>query len=103
MIDGIRKQNSGENLAILNRSRDWQAKELPAEFQFIDRDTTIGEITQKIGPYSKVRGEDDVQAAQFNLPNKCALLVFAEPPLRPQSRVRGIRFYRDRDFIELFP
>jgi hypothetical protein len=99
----IRKQHNGTNAVVFDGSQNWRTTDLPAEFQFIKPDTTIGEITRKVGGYSKLRGEGDIQAAQFNLPNKCAVLVFGEPPFRPESRVRGIKFYRDRDFIELFP
>src|SRR5438105_15401587 len=55
-ISTIRKQRDGTNAAVLNSSRHWRATDLPAEFQFIEPNTTIGDITQKIGAYSKLRG-----------------------------------------------
>src|SRR5437588_924248 len=64
------------------------------------RSTTINQVVERLGPYSRVRGEDNMSALEYDLPYGSVIIIPAHP-LEPSSRVRSIRFYLDRKSTRL--
>jgi hypothetical protein len=101
-IKAILRQRHGGDIA-LKAGREWCSEELPEEFRFISRDTTVQQLVERVGPYTRIRGDSDTGALEYDLPYGSALLIFPEWPCELGSRVRGVQFYRKRDEIHLFP
>jgi hypothetical protein len=92
-----------DDTALLAEKGYWRKEDLPEEFRFIDHSTTVQQIAEQIGPYKRVRGEaEKIRALEYHLPYGAAVLVFPELPLRSESKVRAVKFFRDRKEITLF-
>ncbi len=78
------------------------SKELPEQFSFITSDTTLQQVVDRVGNYSRVRGSG-VQYFEFDLGNGSAVLVGPEWPFEPVSKVRNATFYKDARKITLAP
>jgi uncharacterized membrane protein YbaN (DUF454 family) len=77
------------------REYHWSVEALPAEFRFITRDTTLQEVTRRLGQGNRVVRSDNIQAMQYDLSNGAAILVFPEPPFDSASTIRCVRLYRN--------
>jgi hypothetical protein len=77
----------------------WQPQELPREFRFITRESTVQEVVDTVGPYIRVT---ETGLVRYDLPSGGALFLFPEPPSSPTSRVRGIQLYRTEDAVPVF-
>jgi hypothetical protein len=77
----------------------WRAEELPQEFRFITRDTTVQQITDKLGPYTHLT---ETNVVRYNLPSGGAILIYPEPPFTSASKVHGVQFYRTEDDVPVF-
>ena len=73
----------------------WSTDALPAEFRFITRETTLQQVTQRLGQGIRVVRGNNIQALQYDLPNGAAILVFPEPPFDSASTIRCVRLYRN--------
>ena len=73
--------------------------DLPPQFRFISRVTTLQEVVDHLGPYSQVRGSR-VQAFEFDLPDGSAVLVFPDHPYAPYSRIIKVQFYPKKEQID---
>lgn len=102
-VDGIVRQRHSDPAALLADNRHWKKEELPEEFRFIEHDTTIRQIRDKIGPHKHLRGDGEIRALEYHLPYGSAVLVFPELPVEDSSRVRAVKFYLDRKDIPLLP
>jgi hypothetical protein len=95
-----------------NKAGDIPTRELPAEFRFITSGTTIQEVIDKVGPYSRIRkhlahpsfgtgyglstgpsGMPMLVLVEYDLPYHAAVILLPEPPFQPQDRIRAA-FYR---------
>lgn len=83
---------------------DIPTAELPPDFRFITSATTLDEVMQTAGPYSRVvniaprsrRPKPDLKAFVYDLPYRAAVFVMPEAPFEPQSRVRAVWFREPR-------
>ena len=53
LVRDIRAGHETER-AVFARAKEWRAEELPQEFRFITRDTTIQQVVDTVGPYTRV-------------------------------------------------
>ena len=86
--------------AVFSDPQDWVCAELPREFRFITRDTTLENLATELGPYRSVA---DTGAVRYDLPSGGAIFIYSEPPFASNSKVRGIQLYRSRDSVPVFP
>lgn len=87
----------------LSTAAKWSPDQLPREYRFITDQTMLGRITEVLGPCTCVRGNDRIQALQYNLPNGSAVLIFPEWPFKRDSRILGVHMYDSDKAIPLFP
>jgi hypothetical protein len=85
--------------AVFADPKQWQPQELPQEFRFITRESTVQEVVDTVGPYTRVTESGLVR---YDLPSGGALFLFPEPPFAPTSRIRGIQLYRTEDEVPVF-
>jgi hypothetical protein len=71
--------------------------ELPVEFRFITNETTVQEVIDKAGPYSRIATKDGVVSYEYDLPYHAALIIFPEPPFKPESKIRTVFFRKPRE------
>jgi hypothetical protein len=86
------------------RCRRDSTEELPPDFQFITRETTLQTVSDKAGPHSRltklsVRAGSDQQAAsvpafEYELPDHGAVIIMPEHPFQPDSCVRAVVYRR---------
>ena len=82
---------------------------LPPQFAFIQTNLdviTLEEVTNKIGPYSRVGhlSRDSPELTyEFDLPDHAALLVSLERPFDSRNRVHRVRFLLSTNDFHLFP
>lgn len=98
LVRDIRAGGEGER-AVFANPEDWDSVELPREFRFITHETTLQEVIEKVGPYTRVTQKGLVR---YDLPSGGALFLFPEPPFSDSSRVRGIQLYRTEDQVPPF-
>ena len=75
--------------------------DLPPDFQFITRDTTLQMVFDKAGPHSRDKqfgATETANAAAFRafiyeLPGRGAVAIMPEPPFNAESQIRAV-FYR---------
>ena len=75
---------------------------LPAQFRFISRDTTLQQVVDRIGPYTRVRGSG-IQAFEYDLSDGSAVLLFPEHPFQMHCKIRKVQFYPKKEQIDIFP
>jgi hypothetical protein len=85
--------------AVFAHPEQWHPQELPQEFRFITHDTTVQEVIDSIGPYTRVT---ETGLVRYDLPSGGALFLFPDPPFSPTSRIRGIQLYRTEDAVPVF-
>lgn len=85
--------------AVFSDPSQWRADELPLEFRFITRETTLHELERTIGPSRPVA---DTGAVRYDLGSGGALFIHLEPPATPDSKVRGIQLYRSEESVPVF-
>jgi hypothetical protein len=101
-VDAILRQMRTNPAALLEANRYWPKEDLPEEFRFINHETTVQQIVEKIGTYKRIRGDGEIRALEYHLPYGSAVLVFPELPIGSRSRVRAVKFYLDHNEIPLF-
>ena len=85
--------------AVFSDPSQWRADELPLEFRFITRETTLHELERTIGPSRPVA---DTGAVRYDLGSGGALFIHLDPPATPDSKVRGIQLYRSEESVPVF-
>jgi len=79
--------------------REIQNAALPSDFRFITHDTTLAEVTQKLGPASRIsqfalpHPYGDVEhftAHQYDLPYEGAVFVMPQRPFEPDDKIRAV-------------
>lgn len=94
------------------KARDIPIRLLPADFRFITNDTTLQEVIDKAGPYSRLRkhpvdqrfadgyglapgplGTRSIVLVEYDLPYQAAVILMPEYPFQPENRIRAA-FYR---------
>ena len=106
-----------EDLKLLKayKSRDIPTRYLPVEFRFITNDTTLQEILDKVGPYSRITkhpvdpnfasgyglapgsfGMPSLFLVEYDLPYHAAVLLMPEYPFQPENRIRAAFYRRPR-------
>jgi hypothetical protein len=98
LVRDIRAGSQAER-AVFADPNQWQRQELPQEFRFITRNTTVQEVVDSVGPYTRVT---ETGLVRYDLPSGGALFLFPEPPFSPASRIRGIQLYRTEDAVPVF-
>jgi hypothetical protein len=78
----------------------WRSS-VPPEFRFIDRDTTLQEVIDKLGPYTRETTSGEIKAFEYEVPGDGSVIVFAEWPFEPSSVIRGVQFCRKGEKIRL--
>jgi hypothetical protein len=76
--------------------------EIPAQFRFITKKTTLGDVTQQVGQWHRVRGSG-VRYYEYDLADGSAVLVGPEWPFGLGSRIQNVRAYRSTNDITLAP
>lgn len=107
------RRGVSENELIANAYRDRFIPRLPAEFAFINNDTTLAEVLQKMGPPARQRkfaidpriaaggyGYTDgpmavpaIEGVEYDLPYHAIVILFPEYPFEGENRIRAA-FYR---------
>ncbi len=100
-IGDLRYRSGAKDL--LASARQWSPVRLPPEFRFIQVDTTVKDVVDVLGKYSRIRGCDQIQALQYNLDNGSAVLIFPEWPFSYESRVIGVLQCDSKNKVPLFP
>jgi hypothetical protein len=95
----VRDIRSRDAAAFANTEK-WCTEELPQEFRFITRDTTLEELAATLGPYRPVADTGNVR---YDLPSGGAIVVFPEQLFSSDSKVRGVQFYSREDDVPVFP
>ena len=85
--------------AVFSDPSQWRAEELPLEFRFITRETTLQELERRVGPSRPVA---DTGAVRYDLGSGGALFIHLDPPSTPDSRVRGVQVYRSEESVPVF-
>jgi len=85
--------------AVFSDPSQWRADELPLEFRFITRETTLHELERTIGPSTPVA---DTGAVRYDLGSGGALFIHLDPPATLDSKVRGIQLYRSEESVPVF-
>lgn len=85
--------------AVFSDPSHWRAAELPLEFRFITRETTLGDLEHSLGPSSPVA---DTSAVRYDLGSGGALFIHFDPPTTLDSKVRGIQLYRSEESVPVF-
>jgi len=88
--------------------RQIYATELPSDFRFITHDTTLAEVTAKLGPASCVvelalqHRDGDTEhfmVHEYDLPYEAAVVVMPQRPFGPDDKIRAVsvrgRSYED--------
>lgn len=107
-------REASEEQALLKayRIREIPTRQLPAEFRFITNDTTLQEVVDKAGPYSRVRrlvvdpsfasgfglaegpsGMPALVLLDYDLPYHAAVILLPEFPFELENRIRAA-YYR---------
>ncbi|MBA3961181.1 MAG: hypothetical protein H0X40_04665 [Chthoniobacterales bacterium] len=94
------REHRSRDTAVFSDPKEWSADELPHEFQFITRNTTLETLTSELGPHSPVA---DTGIIRYDLPSGGAIFIYFDPPSTFDSKVRGVQFYRDEDSVPIFP
>jgi len=76
--------------------------QMPAKFRFITSKTTLQQVIDKVGPYSRVRGSGMLYY-QWDLADGSAVLVLPEWPFEPKNRIRHVEYFRNAKDISLHP
>jgi hypothetical protein len=83
--------------AYANRTID--AAALPSTFRFITHETTLREVTDQLGPPSRIvelalRHRDGdtehFKAHEYDLPYKAAVVVMPQRPFEPEDKIRAV-------------
>jgi hypothetical protein len=98
LVRDIRAGHETER-AVFARAKEWRAEELPQEFRFITRDTTIQQVVDTVGPYTRVT---EAGLIRYDLPSGGAIFLYPESRSVPTSRIRGIQLYRTEDAVPVF-
>jgi hypothetical protein len=85
--------------AVFSDPSHWSPDELPLEFRFITRETSLHELESSLGPSSPVA---DTGAVRYDLGSGGALFIHFDPPATPDSKVRGIQLYRSEESVPVF-
>jgi hypothetical protein len=82
---------------------------LPPQFAFIQTNLnsiTLEEVTNRIGPYSRVghlSPDSPETAYEFDLPDHATILVMLWGPYQARNRVYRVRFFRSTNDFHLYP
>ena len=100
-----RSRSEREAITEAYRARTIPTAELPPDFRFITHEATLQSVVDRAGPYSrltsvpsgaKASGETSITAHEYELSDRGAIIVMAEPPFQPESRVRAVFYRRPR-------
>ena len=86
--------------AVFEDPVHWHAEELPQEFRFITRRTTLAEVSDRLGPFSPVA---DTGMVRYDLPSGGAVFIYFDPSSADESTVQGIQLYTSADCVPFFP
>lgn len=104
---------SGEDRRIAQafKDRSIPSRSLPPDFRFIDHETTLQEVLDRVGPATCTTqrpmsgtatdsatvptglGLSGIITSDFEMPYRAAVVIMPEHPFEPSSRVRAI-YYR---------
>jgi hypothetical protein len=98
LVRDIRAGSDTER-AVFAHPEQWQPQELPPEFRFITGESTVQEVVDTVGPYTRVT---ETGLVRYDLPSGGALFLFPESPFSPASLIRGVQLYRTEDAVPVF-
>lgn len=97
-------QSERKELLDAYEARAIPTEELPPDFQFITRETTLQTVGDNAGPHSRLTklqvsagsGQQgaSVPAFEYELPERGAVIIMPEHPFQPDSRVRAVVYRR---------
>jgi hypothetical protein len=103
------RHEGGSEASSSETSGESHEEHLPPQYAFIETnlDTiTLEEVTNRLGPYSKVGhlSPDSAELVyEFDLPDHSALLVILERPFDARNRVHRVRHIRNTNDFHLYP
>jgi hypothetical protein len=102
---------SGISLVKAFNKREIATDEMPIEFRFINHDTTLQEVINRVGAPTRMRvmpidrrqvkgsrlietdlGKPAIVVAEYELPNRAAVVVVPEYPFTPENRIRTAHY-----------
>ena len=94
------RREEEEALRATYRASEIPTADLPSDFRFITRGTTLQQVIEQAGPPSRTKAiELDGNALsvfEYELPARGAVVVMPELPFEPESRVRAVLYRRPR-------
>jgi hypothetical protein len=78
------------------------ANGVPKQFSFITTQTTLRQVVDRLGEYSRVRGSG-ISYYEYDLPDGSAVLVGPEWPFDDESKIQNVTFYLRASEIGLAP
>ena len=75
---------------------------IPEQFGFITNGTTLQQVVDAVGKYTRVRGSG-ILYFEYDLPDGSAVLIGPEWPFESDSRIRNVFFYPHATDITLAP
>ena len=83
-------------------------RDLPPDFSFVNRDTTLQMVAERAGPWSRTkklppgRGgqEAELVAFEYDLPGRGAVIIMPDAPFTAESRIRAVFYRRPTGKIE---
>ncbi len=89
-ISGFMQIDSDDRLRGVDVGKDgWDKSTLPIHFRFIDPETTLKEVVQRVGPYTRIRETGAVRAMQWDVPYG-AVIIFPEDPNDADSKIMRV-------------
>ena len=104
-LSSERMRPDSEALASFSNSIPQQPAapvDIPAQFRFITKKTTLADVTRKVGHWNRVRGSGRLHY-EYDLADGSAVLVGPEWPFGLGSRIRSVMAYRSTNDITLAP
>ena len=103
------RHEGGSEASSLEASGESHEANLPPQYAFIETNldtVTLEEVTNRIGPYSKVghlSPDSPELTYEFDLPDHSALLVILERPFDARNRVHRARHIPNTNDFHLYP
>ena len=82
--------------------------DLPPDFRFVNRETTLQTVAERAGPWTRAKklpagssgGEAALVVFEYELPGRGAVIIMPDPPFTRESRIRAVFYRRPTGEIE---
>lgn len=99
LVQVVAREISSEDEGKFEDPSRWVPAELPQEFRFIKRGTTLEEVVGKLGPYSGSAGD----AIRYDLPSRGTIFIRLNALVQTGGVVRALQFYDSDELVPVFP